>query len=792
MTVLRTVVLSLLIVAVATSCLRQTPPPEDVELEEHPPGTLTVQAGPDQIVSLSDGASLDGRVSDTGRVVTIDWSRVGGPGDVTFADTAALDTTVTFTEEGVYTLRLEASDGQKSVSDDVVVTVRSDYLFGLSSVALDVRVGSSSDDAEERETGGMRLTSSDLELTRDDGNQSIGLRFGNVTVPAGAVVTSAYIQFTADESSSEATSLTLFGQASTDPATFSGTKFDVSGRPRTGASVGWTPDPWVRGDAGPAQRTPELRDLIQEIVDQSGWSSGNSVAVIITGSGLRTAEAFDGQSQQAPLLHVEYEGDGTEPVNQAPTVDAGPDHSVTLAAGAVMAGAAGDDGLPAGTLSTTWSQVDGPGTATFADAAAQDTAVSFSAAGAYTLRLEASDGELSSSDVLVVTVSDEPVANQPPVVDAGPDQSVTLAAGAVMAGSASDDGLPSGTLTTTWSQVDGPGTATFADPAALDSAVSFSAAGVYTLRLDASDGESSAFDQVVVTVREEAGGGEPNPVTGLTQVGFVKTGYEGGTLLDIPSIDPSGVSFYPGSSRLLIVDGEINEEEDVYAVVGADGFETDRLGTEVFGRWDLTSSLYGSNNEPTGIVYCPFDGHVYISNDRSRAVYRYGFDGSDLTLTDKLVIRDYTGDPEGVTCDPDTGLIYVIGGVNVNITILEYDGGLRVVGQLDLFDINSSNPEGVPSDAEGIAFDPVSQNLFVVSPADDTLFVYTLGGEFVTKFDLVGSSPRPINLAGIGIGPSSNDSGAESFYIVDRRRDNNSTNDPRDGALYEFRISRER
>ncbi len=51
-----------------------------------------------------------------------------------------------------------------------------------------------------------------------------------------------------------------------------------------------------------------------------------------------------------------------------------------------------------------------------------------------------------------------------------------------------DDGQVLPTPTLTWSQVSGPGTATFTAPTALTTSVSFSAAGTYVLRLSAYDG----------------------------------------------------------------------------------------------------------------------------------------------------------------------------------------------------------------------------------------------------------------------------------------------------------------
>jgi hypothetical protein len=95
------------------------------------------------------------------------------------------------------------------------------------------------------------------------------------------------------------------------------------------------------------------------------------------------------------------------PVNQAPTVNAGSDQTITLPASASLRGTANDDGLPAppATLTTTWSRVSGPGTVTFDNANALSTSATFSVAGAYVLRLTAFDSVLTSTDDVTVTVN---------------------------------------------------------------------------------------------------------------------------------------------------------------------------------------------------------------------------------------------------------------------------------------------------------------------------------------------------------------------------------------------------
>ena len=58
---------------------------------------------------------------------------------------------------------------------------------------------------------------------------------------------------------------------------------------------------------------PDLASVIQEIVNRSGWVSGNALAIMVAGSGRRTAESYEGRATGAPLLHVEYSpGSGTD------------------------------------------------------------------------------------------------------------------------------------------------------------------------------------------------------------------------------------------------------------------------------------------------------------------------------------------------------------------------------------------------------------------------------------------------------------------------------------------------
>jgi hypothetical protein len=86
-----------------------------------------VEAGAPQVVALATGAVLDGNVQDDGLPTpedfSIQWMKVDGSGSVTFANAGAADTAVQFGAAGNYVLRLTASDGVETRSDEVAVRV---------------------------------------------------------------------------------------------------------------------------------------------------------------------------------------------------------------------------------------------------------------------------------------------------------------------------------------------------------------------------------------------------------------------------------------------------------------------------------------------------------------------------------------------------------------------------------------------------------------------------------------------------------------------------------------------
>ncbi|HEV8431561.1 MAG TPA: RHS repeat-associated core domain-containing protein [Pyrinomonadaceae bacterium] len=258
------------------------------------------------------------------------------------------------------------------------------------------------------------------------------------------------------------------------------------------------------------------------------------------------------------------------PVNRPPIVDAGGDQSITLPTNSVsLNGIASDDGLPQGSvLSLLWSVASGPGPVVFSDPTKAISTATFTTAGEYVLKLTASDGQLSASDTLKVTVVPN---NQPPTVDAGPDQTIELPDPAFLKGIITDDGMPHGSVvTSTWSVVNGPGPVVFGNPNAAVTTASFTNPGVYTLKLTATDTEFTVSDEMQVTVllnqppTADAGPDQEITLPGVAQMNGAATddGLPRGSVLE------TIWSFVSGPAPVVFPDATVLNATAIFTVPG--------------------------------------------------------------------------------------------------------------------------------------------------------------------------------------------------------------------------------
>ncbi len=173
--------------------------------------------------------------------------------------------------------------------------------------------GSPNPDGEEASNGNIYNSTGAIDLVFDGepnpwrGNQFVALRFTGVSVPPGATVVSAHVQFTSRGTSGlNPCALQVSLQDADDAASLGWTPFNFSQRPRT-ATVPWSPPLWpTANQSGIAQRTPNLAGIVQSVINRPGWAAGNSVVAFVEGVGRRSSWSWDQDPARAARLCVAY------------------------------------------------------------------------------------------------------------------------------------------------------------------------------------------------------------------------------------------------------------------------------------------------------------------------------------------------------------------------------------------------------------------------------------------------------------------------------------------------------
>ncbi|BAY25936.1 beta-L-arabinobiosidase [Calothrix sp. NIES-2100] len=324
------------------------------------------------------------------------------------------------------------------------------------------------------------------------------------------------------------------------------------------------------------------------------------------------------------------------------------------------------------------------------------------------------------------------VPNQAPAVAAGEKQVVLYQAN--LDGSVFDDGLPlGGTLTTKWSMANGPNDVEFANDSEVDTTLSFTTAGTYTLQLVANDGKLTGSSQTTIQVLDP---------TSTTFVSLAGSGTIGGVSFnrqDILAYDKSTSSWYmyfDGSDVLgaanksvylrdfhLNADGSIlfalNNPAVLPGELAVDDsdivkFIPTTTGDFTSGRFEMyfDGSDVGLTNDSEEIdaIAIDRDGNLVISTkggftvngvsgsdedlikfkatslgENTAGTWTMLFDGSDVGLTDS------SEDVNGVWFDADSNQIF-----------LTTEGSFNVAGATgDGADIFVFNPTSLGSNTSG-------------------------------------------------------------------------------------------
>ncbi len=142
----------------------------------------------------------------------------------------------------------------------------------------------------------------------------IGLRFAQLQIPRGATIARAVLAVTGSATESRAVSWRIQAEAADDSAAFQAASGNISGRARTTNQMDWQVGAMVAGETYTTcvdgTCTGDLKDVVQEVVNRSGWCGGNTLSLILTRAGsdpgYRDIVTYEDDPGQAPSLEVAY------------------------------------------------------------------------------------------------------------------------------------------------------------------------------------------------------------------------------------------------------------------------------------------------------------------------------------------------------------------------------------------------------------------------------------------------------------------------------------------------------
>ncbi len=151
-----------------------------------------------------------------------------------------------------------------------------------------VKPAASSDDGYI-DPSNIWLDAINVTIGRVEGQECVGgVRFTNVVVPKGAIITAAVITVKCNLADANAITFTMEGEDTDDAATFT-TRANFVGRTKTTAAVDYVSPAWVLDTE---YTLPDISTIIQEIVQRAGWASGNDIVIFFTRKSGTVAREF--------------------------------------------------------------------------------------------------------------------------------------------------------------------------------------------------------------------------------------------------------------------------------------------------------------------------------------------------------------------------------------------------------------------------------------------------------------------------------------------------------------------
>jgi len=592
--------------------------------------SLIVNAGADVSINLpQNSTTITGVAStSTGTITTYTWTQVSGP-VATLTNTTTPVVSVANLVQGVYVFRLTAANSNsETLSDDVQVTVVAANQAPTANAGADVSltlptnsvniVGSGSD--PDGSIASYAWTQTSGPSATIAGASSATLNLTNLI--AGTYVFTLKVTDNNGATGTDQVSIVVNPAAVNQPPVVSAGADKTVNLPTSTVNItGTASDPdgsittylWERVSGA---SSAVLTNANTATLTVSALTAG-LYTFRLTVTDNNTATSFDEMTVTVVAA------------NQSPIANAGSDFSITLPTNSTNIAGSGTD--PDGSISTyTWTQANGPNTATLTNASLATVSAANLIQGTYTFRLTVKDNlGASSTDDIVLTVLAAPV-NKPPVANAGADQSITLPINsATFNGSGTD---PDGTIASySWSLVVGASVPTMTNASTANLSVTNLIAGSYTFRLTVTDNSAaSATDDVTIVVQPAA----------VNQSPVANAGSDLSIVLPTNSVIINGSGNDPDGSVASYLWTQLNGPSS--AVLTGSGTQTLTAGSLLQGVYNFRLTVT-DNKGATGTD----DVQVTVANANIAPVANAGPDATINLPTTSLALPGSGTDPDG-------------------------------------------------------------------------------------------------------------------------------------------------
>jgi len=461
----------------------------------------TANAGANQTITLPvNTVTVTGSGTDTdGSIATYQWTKIAGPATFTIVSPTQASTVINNLVQGTYQFELRVTDNLGAIGRDTMSVVvnatntpptanaGADQTITLPANTVTV-TGSGTDPDGSIASYAWTKISGPVTFNIATPNQAASV-INNLV--QGIYIFSLTVTDNAGATGIDYITITVNAAGNQSPAANAGADRTISLPVNSLTVTGTGTDP--DGSIAFWQWTKIAGPVTFNIVSPTQASTViNSLVQGVYRFELRVTDNLGAVARDTMTVTV------NAAPNQAPTANAGADQIINLPTNTVSVTGSGTD-ADGSIASYQWTKIAGPATFNIVSPTQAQTTINALVQGSYQFELRVTDN-LGAIDRDTMTITVNPLPNQPPVANAGADLTITLPVNTVTLNGVATDADGS-IITYQWTKISGPATFTIVSSSTPQTAVNGLVQGIYVFRLTVTDNNgASATDDVTVNV----------------------------------------------------------------------------------------------------------------------------------------------------------------------------------------------------------------------------------------------------------------------------------------------------